>query len=599
MGTHEQHEHTAPYAMTVRMRLAPAGGRILAAALLASVALAAGTARAESPSACAALANLKLANTTITSAAIVPAGPLSQVTIGDPYAAEGTTSPLPTCSSPNASPQLPSFCRVTAGISSPGAAEPINIEVWLPLQNWNGKFEAMGNHGFAGEIEYADMGPELLKGYAVGATDTGHAGASATAWMQNEQQILNYGFRGIHEMTVTSKAIITAAYGRSPRFSYFNGCSTGGKEGLMEAQRYPDDYDGINVGGSANFAQIHNREEYVWNGQVTFGNAATPLGKIQTAIVNAAAIKACDALDGVVDGVIDNPLTCPFNPQSLVCAAGQNPSTCLTQAQANAVSNVYAGPRDPVTGKQIYPGLGIGTELGWGTSTTGPGVSTADTFFKFMVFNNPAWNFETFNFHTDVANTDARFAVTLDAVDPDLRAFKKHGGKILQSHLWNSVVHPAFRTIEYYDQVVAFNNANDEDGQGTDDQGNNGGKGTGRQGQGAVLQSDDFRATQQFYRLFMAPGGAGSNAPVSYDSLPYLERWVEQGLPPTSILAEHLTGTTVDRTRPLCPYPAFAVYKGSGSTDDAANFECQEPNRVPNYFVQQNMIQEPLPDDAK
>lgn len=560
--------------------------RALWVAALASATCAAGAAHADQCSALA--AKIKIPSVTITSAATVPAGPFSNLGLGDPLAGEAVTSSAPTCSSPNATPNLPSFCRVTANIATPGAPEPIGLEVWLPLQGWNGKFEHMGNHGFAGEIEYGDMGPELVKGYAVAATDTGHFGASATAWMQNEEQTLNYGFRGIHLATVTSKAIIATAFGKEPRFSYFNGCSTGGKEGLMEAQRYPDDYDGINVGGSANFSQIHNREEYVWNGQVTFGNAATPLGSNLTALVNAAGIAACDARDGVVDGVIEDPLTCPFKPQSLICANGQNPSTCLSQAQADAFSKVYAGPRDPVTGKQIYPGLGIGTELGWGTSTTGPGVSTADTFFKFMVFNDPNWNFETFNFHTDVANTDARFAVTLDAVDPDLRAYKMRGGKILQSHAWNSVVHPAFRTIEYYDQVVSF--MSNDNGQGKDN-GNAKGKLSGN----AVLAGGDFRGTQEFYRLFMAPGGIGSSAPVSYDSLPDLERWVEEGIPPASILAEHLTGTVVDRTRPLCPYPAFAVYKGQGSTDDAANFECRDPRSVPNYWLQENMIQEPLP----
>jgi feruloyl esterase len=174
------------------------------------------------------------------------AGPFSNVSVGDPYAAEGTTGTAPTCSSNIASPQLPAFCRVTGGIAEPRAAEPINFEVWLPLTGWNGKFEALGNHGFSGEIEYSDMGPELVKGYAVVATDTGHAGASLTASMQNRQQIINYGYLGVHEMTVKSKAIIKAFYGKPPKYSYFNGCSTGGKEGLMEAQRYPDDYDGIN-----------------------------------------------------------------------------------------------------------------------------------------------------------------------------------------------------------------------------------------------------------------------------------------------------------------------------------------------------------------
>ena len=515
---------------------------------------------------CGELAALSLPNTTITSAAVVPAGPFSAVSVGDPYAAEGTTGIAPTCSSNITSPQLPAFCRVTGGIAEPGAAEPINFEVWLPLQNWNGKFEALGNHGFAGEFEYSDMGPELNKGYAVAATDTGHAGSSATAWMQNHQQIIDYGYLGIHETTVKSKAIIRAFYGKPPKYSYFNGCSTGGKEGLMEAQRYPDDYDGINIGGSANFAQIHNRVEYVWNGQVTFGNAATPINAATAALVNSAALDACDALDGVVDGVIDNPLTCPFQPSSLLCNAGQNPATCLTQAQVTAVEEVYEGPRNPRTGEEIYPGLGIGTELGWGANTAGPDIfSTATQFFAFMVYNDPNWNFETFNFDSDVTYADQRFSVLLDAINPDLRAFRSRGGKILQSHLWNSVVHPAARSIEYYEQVVGLMN--------------------GGSVHKPVLENGDFRQTQEFYRLFMGPGGAGSNGPGTFDSMPDLEAWVENGIAPASILASHLTNGVVDRTRPLCPYPAFAVYEGSGSTDDAANFECQEPGQVPNYFV--------------
>jgi tannase/feruloyl esterase len=563
--------------------LAAPGTRILAISLLASLAIDGSSAAPNPQTVCAALANLKLPQTTITSAMIVPAGPFSQVSVLDPYAAEGTTSPAPTCSSNIASPQLPAFCRVTAGISTPGALEPINIEVWLPLQNWNGKFVGIGNHGAAGEIEYADMGPHLVRGYAVGTTDTGHAGSNATTWMQNPQQVINYGYLGVHEMTVKAKVIITAAYGTPPRFSYWDGCSTGGKEGLTEAQRYPEDYDGINVAGSANNAQIHNREQYVWNAQVTFGNAATPLGSALTALVNSAALAACDALDGVVDGVIDNPLTCPFKVAGLLCAQGQNPSTCLTQAQVTAFEKVYQGPRNPVTGKEIYPGYSFGTELGWGSNTTGPLISTASNFFKFMVYNDPSWNYQTLNFNTDVAFTDAKFAATLDAVNPDLRAFKRRGSKILQSHLWSSTTHAARRTIEWYDQVVSFMKDNNEDGQGDD------------HSHPGVLNNGDFHPTQQFYRLFMAPGGSGSKGPGTFDSLPYLERWVEQGIPPTSILASHFTNGVVDRTRPLCPYPAFAVYQGSGSTDDATNFKCIEPHEVPNYFLQDDLQPEPLP----
>jgi feruloyl esterase len=546
-------------------KLRPPVGNTLATALLASFGCAVLAASAPAMT-CGELAGLALPNTKITSATMVPAGPFSDVSVGDPYAAEGTTGAVPTCSSNIASPQLPAFCRVTGGIAEPGAAEPINFEVWLPLATWNGKFEAVGNHGFSGEIEYSDMGPELLKGYAVAATDTGHAGASATAWMQNHQQIIDYGYLGVHEMTVKSKAITRAFYGKAPKYSYFNGCSTGGKEGLMEAQRYPDDYDGINIAGSANFAQIHNRVEYVWNGQVTFGNAGTPIGTATAALVNSAAIAACDALDGVVDGVIDNPLTCPFQPGSLLCKAGQDPSTCLTPAQVEAVEKVYEGPRNPRTGAEIYPGLAAGTELGWGANTAGPDIfSTATQFFAFMVYNDPNWNYQTFDFDSDVTYADSRFSALLDAINPDLSAFRSHGGKILQSHLWNSVVHPATRSIEYYDQVVSLVN--------------------GDQRHKHILQSRDFHRTQQFYRLFMAPGGTGSKGPGAFDSMPYLESWVEQGITPASILALHVTSGIVDRTRPLCPYPAFAVYKGQGSTDEAENFECEEPQRVPNYFV--------------
>jgi feruloyl esterase len=257
----------------------------------------------------------------------------------------------------------------------------------------------------------------------------------------------------------------------------------------------------------------------------------------------------------------------------------------LTQAQVQAFEKVYQGPQNPVTGREIYPGYSLGTELGWGSNTTGPLPSTAQSFFKFMVFNDPNWNFETLNFNTDVATTDAKFATTLDAVDPDLRAFKQRGGKILQSHLWSSTTHAARRSIEYYDQVVSFMNADENAAQGN----------AGNGGLHSVLESEHFRPTQQFYRLFMAPGGAGSKGPGTFDSLPYLERWVEQGVPPDSIAASHFTGGVVDRTRPLCPYPAFAVYQGSGNTDDAANFRCREPRQVPNYFLQDDLQPEPLP----
>jgi len=500
---------------------------------------------------CADLVHLNLPDTTVQSATEVPAGPFPS-----------SFSPgAPSCSSDITSPQLPAYCRVIASVNTPGAAAPIGMEVWLPLDGWNGKFEGIGNHGFAGEIEYGDMGPELVKGYAVAATDTGHVG-TGTAWMQNHQSIVNYGSLGVHEMAVKSKALIRAFYGRSPRYSYFNGCSTGGKEGLMAAQRYPSDFDGINVAGSANFAQIHNRIQYVWNGHVTFGNANTPLPASVTALLNAGALAQCDAADGIVDGVIDDPMTCTFDPSSLLCKPGQAAGTCLTPAQVTAAQLVYQGPRNPRTGQEIYPGYGRGTERGWGSNTTGPGVSTADTFFKFMVYNDPNWDFRTFDFDSQVTSTDQKFSPLIDAIDPDLRAFRKAGGKLLFSHAWSSTTHPAARSIEYYEQVVSVMN---------------GGK--------RHLENEDFEETGEFFRLFMAPGGTGSKGPQTYDSMPYLERWVEHHEAPRSIIANHKTAGVIDRTRPLCPYPQTAVYLGAGSTDDAQNFRCEKPRKVVNYYV--------------
>jgi len=484
---------------------------------------------------CADLVTLNLKDTVVNSAVEVPAGPFAFGNVA------------PTCSSNIASPQLPAFCRVQATI-----APQIKIEVWLPLDGWNGKFQGLGNHGFAGNIEYSDMGPELVKGYAVAGTDTGHQG-TGTAWMQNHQQVVDYGSRGIHEMTVKAKALVQAFYGAAPNYSYFNGCSTGGKEGLMEAQRYPEDYDGINVAGSANFDQIGNRVQYVWNGQVSFGaTPSTPLAGANLTLINNAAVAACDALDGVVDGVIDDPRVCNFKPSSLLCKTGQT-SGCLTQSQVTALEKVYQGPRNPRTGEEIYPGLVPGSERGWGGHTAGPNIfSTADQFFKFMVYNDSTWDYRSFNFDSDLAYAKSGFAALINATDPDLSAFRKRGGKLLFSHLWSSTTHAATKSVEYYDQVATLMHGGDND------------------------HGDIYGKTREFFRLFMVPSASGSKGPDTFDSMPYLERWVEQGIPPKSILASHFTAGVVDRTRPACPYPERAVYKGSGSTDAAENFECRK-----------------------
>jgi feruloyl esterase len=540
-----------------------------AAAAAVACATCFGMAHADKPAAqgmaCIDLATLNLPNTKIDSATIVPAGPLSAIS--------GSTAVAPTCSSDVAAPQLPALCRVQ-GTVGPGQ---IKFEVWLPLQGWNGKYQGLGNHGFAGNIEYTDMAPELLKGYAVSGTDTGHQG-SATAWMQNQQQIVDYGSRGIHEMAVKSKAIVEAFYGKAPKYSYFNGCSTGGKEGLMAAQRYPDDFDGINVAGSANFDQIGNRIQYVWDGVVSGQLPQTQLAGADLTLINKAVLAACDELDGVADGVLDNPLACHFDAatfvfpssgvygsiapgQPLQCT-GAKTATCLTPTQVTALKKVYQGPRNPRTSEEIYPGLPRGSELGWNGHTTSPTIfPTAQQFFQFMVYpnnsGNPAldWNYRGFDFDRDTAYAKDHFSELLDAINPDLSAFRKRGSKLLFTHAWSSTVHTATRSIEYYDSVARLLHGGDND-------------------QGYL-----YGKTQEFFRLFLAPSASGSKGPSTLDSMPALERWVEQGIAPKSLIAVHKTGGVVDRARPLCPYPQHAVFIGDetiqGSIDLAENFVCR------------------------
>jgi feruloyl esterase len=468
-----------------------------------------------------------------------------------------TGSLAPTCSHDVVANTLRGFCRVQATIK-PTKDSNIKIEVWLPLQGWNGKFQGYGNHGFAGNIDYVDLGPELNKGYAVAGTDTGHQGGG-TGWMQVHEQIVDYGSRGIHEMAVKAKAITEAFYGTAPKYSYFNGCSTGGKEGLMAAQRYPEDFDGINIGGSANFDQIGNRVQYVWNGQVTFGRGvplANTTARRTLDFINDAVVAACDEIDGIKDGVLDDPRECDFQPASLLCKAGQDPNTCLTALQVDALEKVYQGPRNPRTGEELYPGLVRGSERGWGGHTAGPNIfATADQFFKFMVYNNPAWDYRTFNFDSDFAFAKSGFSPLIDAVDPSLDAFRKRGGKLLFSHLWSSTTHAATKSIEYYEEVARRLHGGDND------------------------NGYAFGKTQEFFRLFMVPSASGSKGPDTFDSMPLLEKWVEQGIPPKSILAVHKTSGVVDRTRIVCPYPQRAVWTGQGSTDDAANFVCRNKGK--------------------
>jgi hypothetical protein len=468
-------------------------------------------------------------------------------------------------------PNLPALCRV-AGLIRPTSDSNIRFEVWMPNEHWNGKFQGVGNGGFAGSIDFAAMANAVSHGYATASTDTGHQGSDAAWALGHPEKIVDFGYRAIHETAVQAKTIIHAFYGEPVRRSYFGSCSNGGRQALMEAQRFPEDYDGIIAGAPANY-WTHLLTQAVWNMQATMQDPSSyiPASKMQA--IESAALAACDALDGVKDGVIDDPTKCPFDPTVLLCKESETDS-CLTAAQVGALKKIYAGPQDS-DGNQVMPGFSPGGEAGgggWGLWVSGsaPGKSLqfgfGTQFFGNMVYSNPAWDFRTFSLDRDLSAADSKFAAVLNATDADLHRFRERGGKLILYHGWSDAAIPPVNAINYYQGVVAKMGAKD---------------------------------TELFLRLYMVPGMQhcnGGPGPNSFGqlSVPHtdpmhdmdaaLERWVEESIAPGQIIAtKYKAGTDptsgVARTRPLCAYPKVAKWKGSGSTDDDANFACVENSR--------------------
>jgi feruloyl esterase len=434
---------------------------------------------------------------------------------------------------------MPAACRVV------GRVQPaISFEVWLPASGWNGKFQAVGGGGFAGAISYGAMATALNRGYATASTDTGHSTPGGSWALGRPDLVIDFGYRAIHEMTIKAKAIVEAFYGRQPRYSYFVGCSTGGRQGLMEAQRFPSDYDGIVAGAPANY-WTRLPAGNLFMAAATLKDEATRLPAATLATLHKGAIAACDAKDGVTDGLIESPQECRFDPAALQCS-GAATESCLTPAQVGAARAIYATSVNPRTKEAIFPGMAPGSELTWSALVGGPQpFSIAVDFYKYFVFSNPDWDWRTMDFDKDVASGEEKVGKALNAIDPDLRAFKARGGRLIMYHGWNDQLIPALNTINYHNSVAKLIGPN---------------------------------ATDDFARLFMAPGMlhcAGGPGPNAFDALGALEEWVEHGQKPSALIATHSTNGIVDRTRPLCPYPQMAVYAGSGSIDAAASFACK------------------------
>jgi feruloyl esterase len=439
--------------------------------------------------------------------------------------------------------ELPAFCRVQATLT-PTSDSEIRMELWLPLENWNGRFEGTGNGGWAGSIGLGPLAEALRRGYAVAGNDTGHEGSSASFTMGHPEKLIDFEWRSIHEMTVKGKAITSAFYAGTGdlKYSYFSGCSTGGRQALKEAQRFPNDYDGIVVGDPGAYTTVQViRQVAVWQAAHKTEGSLIPAEKL--AVLHRAVLEQCDALDGVKDGVLENPRSCRFDPKTIECKGAEGPA-CLTAAQVQTVRDIYSSPKNPRTGKDIFFGYEPGSELGWDSGQKQPLGFAVDTL-RFGLFMNPNLDPAQVNYDSDVEKVLQVGGEPLDARDPDIRPFLARGGKLLMYHGWTDPGIPPAVSLTYYKSVLDKVNG----GKSMDDQ----------------------------IRLFMVPGMnhcGGGDGPNEFDALTPIAQWRENKKAPAQILAEHRTNGAVDRSRPLCPYPQVAVYKGSGSTDAAASFSC-------------------------
>jgi pimeloyl-ACP methyl ester carboxylesterase len=511
------------------------------------------------PVACASLAKLSLPEATITAA--------QDITTGEFASPDGGRGP-----GGGRLTNLPPFCRVALTVSP-----QIHIEVWLPAAGaasvgsvggqargdlstvvgggggWNGSYRGEGGGGYAGTISYGGLAEGIRRGYATASTDTGHPASAGGTFALNPDGTLNmpligdFAERSLREMAVKAKAIIRAYYGSAPKHSYWNGCSTGGRQGLMAAQRFPAEYDGLVVGAPAiNWDRFIPAE--LWPQIVMNKTLGAPISAAKLTAVTRAAVAACDANDGVTDGIINDPRKCSYDPRALVCnsgSRGEDPASCLTPAEADAVRKIWNGPTD-ASGERLWFGLERGAALSFlaGNNT----FPISSTHVQYWIHRDPKFDWHTLgeaDFERDFRTSQKAFHDVIGTDDAKLDDFRKHGGKMI---IWHGeadqLIFPR-GTINYYTRVVAAN--------------------------GGAKRVDDFA------RLFMAPGVghcAGGDGPNPVGLFDAVVDWVEKGVAPATIQASRRRPDGTTMTRPLCPYPTTATWTGKGSTDEAANFVC-------------------------
>jgi feruloyl esterase len=477
---------------------------------------------------CQHLQSVSISRASITSAQVIPAGP---------FVPPAGTGGRQGGAAPPAEP-IPEHCRVTM-VLKPSSDSHINVELWMPTQNWNGKFLAVGNGGFAGSIQgYVDMQAALRLGYATAGTDTGHSAADGPGGLfglGHPEKIVDFAHRAVHEMTVTSKQVIDKFYDRPPQYAYFKGCSTGGRQALMAAQRYPEDFDGIIAGALAN-RHIHMHTAGVARNIQLSRNPDQAISAAKAKFVTDAVMNKCDTLK---EGFLNNPRQCSFDFSALLCK-GADGDNCLTKPQLQSVETFYGGLKNS-KGELIFSGQALGNPMRVLQSTNDTPGGGYDTV-RIWGFQDANYDWRTFDLDRDMPVIDKKVGF-VDAVDPDLSRFKARGGKLLLYAGWGDTTITPENTVLYYESVL------DKMGKNQDN----------------------------WMRLFMVPGMAhcrGGDGPNTFDSIGTLDKWREQNVTPIQILGSNPQSGL---TRPLCPFPQYAKYKGSGDLKDGASWGCSAP----------------------
>ncbi|MBW7968414.1 tannase/feruloyl esterase family alpha/beta hydrolase [Bradyrhizobium sp. BR 10289] len=469
---------------------------------------------------------------------------------------------------------MPAFCRVH-GTAQPVMGSKIGFEIWLPETGWNGKLEMFGNGGYSSKIAYSSLAEQLKRGYAVAGTDTGHQGDDPDFAAGHPEAIVDWAHRAVHETILAAKAVVVARYGETAHHAYFSGCSTGGHQAFMEAQRYPADFDGI-IAGDPGHNRTHLNAGFLWQFVANRkGPGAAPIiPPAKLATVSAAVLKACRGRDGglATDKFLMDPEACDFKPKDILCKAGDQ-ADCLSEAEAEALERMYRGARNPKSGEAIYYAWPKGSENsghvvkslpGWSlywADPSHPDKPARSNFWKIWAFDDANWDWASFDFDRDMKAVDDKLAATINAMDANLSAFRASGGKMIHYHGLADPVVPPRDSIDYFEAV-----------------------------QRALAKSDTASVTTSadFYRLFLAPGMEhckGGEGPNVIDAQRALEVWVEQKTAPDRIMATKFvndeTSQGIALTRPLCPYPQQSRYDGRGNPNEATSFSCTDGHRYP------------------